>query len=529
MKNNVFLLYKILFVEQFKINDLKTKGYSKNKGRLYLMIGIVGVLSISLMIYAYMMGVSLSMMGLNSILPAYALVVSSFILFFITILKSNGMLFAFKDYEMLMSYPVKTSTIIFSRFLMMYILNFSLAFVVMLPMGIAYAQYNPVSAGFYFIWFVGILVTPLFPTTIAAIIGAVIVWGASKFRYSNILVTVFSMLLLIGILLSSVFAGKIDQSALSIDDMANVGMKIGDMINELYPLATLFAKAVNESDVLALGIFVTFSIIWFLVFLALLSFQYKKMNTAMLTHRRVSNYQLSNLGKNSPLQALYKKEFKRFFSSTVYVINVGVGVIMAFVFSISALFMPNDLILEIFPLENVDKLIETLIPFFICGIIGMSCTAAVSLSLEGKNIWILQSLPLHPKTIFCSKMLVNLTLLIPTALMSSILLSIRFASSLKSVILIVGIPLIYCFFVPAWGMFIDIKMGRYDWVSETAIIKQSANAIIGLLGSGIIGLLPIVFVLIFNQINVMIIVMTAIVLFIGASIFLYKTISKAVI
>ncbi len=157
------------------------------------MLGVIVILSASLMGYAYMIGVSFSVMGLSEVLPAYGLVVSSFLLLFFTVLKSNGTLFALKDYEMVMSLPVKTRTIIASRFLVMYALNLGVVLLVMLPMGIAYIQHNTVTTLFYPIWLVGMLIAPLFPTTIAAIIGALIVWVASKFRHTNALVTIFSL------------------------------------------------------------------------------------------------------------------------------------------------------------------------------------------------------------------------------------------------------------------------------------------------------------------------------------------------
>jgi ABC-2 type transport system permease protein len=527
MKNNTLLLCKALFINQLKFNALKSKGYSRNKGRFYLMLVVIVILSASLMGYAYMIGDSFSVMGLSEVLPAYGLVVSSFLLLFFTVLKSNGTLFALKDYEMVMSLPVKTRTIIASRFLVMYALNVGVVLLVMLPMGIAYVQHNTVSALFYPIWLVGMLIAPLFPTTIAAIIGALIVWVASKFRHTNALVTIFSLLFLMAFLSLSFFVGKVDQSSFTTEDMTNMGGMIGDMINDLYPLASLFTEAVIENNIISLGIFVGLSMAWYLLFLALLSKKYKAINTALFTHSTRSNYQLDVLEEGTPMKALYKKELKRFFSSSVYVLNVGMGLLMAWVLSIAALFLPTEMIMEMIPMEGAEHLIERMLPFIICALLGMSCTACVSLSLEGKNIWILQSLPISPKTIFHSKMLVNLTLLIPTALICSILLSIRFASSFSSALIIIGLPLMYCLFIPVWGMFIDIKLGYYDWVSETAIIKQSANALAGLIGSGLLGLLPIVLILFVDGLSLLVIAVVASLVILSASGFLYKVVANA--
>ena len=47
-------------------------------------------------------------------------------------------------------------------------------------------------------------------------------------------------------------------------------------------------------------------------------------------------------------------------------------------------------------------------PLIIAALLSMSCTSAVSLSLEGKNLWIIQSVPVEPSAVFKAKMLFNL-------------------------------------------------------------------------------------------------------------------------
>ncbi len=527
MKNKVLLLSRTLLINQFKLNTFQSKGEIRNKRRFYLMLAVGIFLCLMLMVYAYMMGMSLAMMGMIEIIPAYGLIMASAFILFFTILKSNGTLFAFKDYEIMMSLPLTTRTIIFSRFLLMYGLNSLMVLLVMLPMGIAYIQYSSVTLLFYPIWVVGMLVAPLFPTTIAATIGAIIVWIASKFRYSNALSTVLSLVLLVGILVLSFVGGGLDESAWTTQNMANLGATIGDMINKSYPLARYYTEAVVNSSLVSLGIFVGTSVLWYGVFILVLARQYKQINTALMTHQTHSNYQLTQLHNASPLKALYKKELKRFLSSTVYVLNVSVGVIMAIVLSVAAFFVSDDMIISMFPMDNAYQMLESMLPFVVCGMVGMSCTAAVSLSLEGKNIWILQSLPIHPMTIFQSKMLVNLSIILPTAFISSLLLSIRFASNFISALYIISIPLIYCLFIPVWGMFIDINMHHYDWVSETAIVKQSANALVGLLGSGLIGLSPAIVILFMSTLNIEIFMPIVVVIFLMLTGILYKKIAKA--
>ena len=74
------------------------------------------------------------------------------------------------------------------------------------------------------------------------------------------------------------------------------------------------------------------------------------------------------------------KELKRFFSSTVYVINSGMGVVMAIAFSLAIVVVgPSQLIAY----PGIESILQKIAPFTIA-LISMTCTTCVSLSLEGK-------------------------------------------------------------------------------------------------------------------------------------------------
>ena len=142
------------------------------------------------------------------------------------------------------------------------------------------------------------------------------------------------------------------------------------------------------------------------------------MNTALTNHATKRNYKMQSLEISSPFMALYRKELKRYFSSTIYVMNTGFGVVLLLIATI---------FIAIFGVENLDTLvgapgisamISFAAPFIISTMIAISCTTASAISLEGKNLWILKSSPIKTKTIFDSKIAVNLTILLPVVIAS---------------------------------------------------------------------------------------------------------------
>ena len=100
--------------------------------------------------------------------------------------------------------------------------------------------------------------------------------------------------------------------------------------------------------------------------------------------------------------------------------------------------------------------------------ITMTSTASASLSLEGKNRWIMCSVPVRTIDIFNSKIAVNLTVICPFALISAALLGFKMGISLKQAILLCIVPMVYACFISVLGMYMNVKLcskGRGNFCS----------------------------------------------------------------
>ena len=102
----------------------------------------------------------------------------------------------------------------------------------------------------------------------------------------------------------------------------------------------------------------------------------------------------------------------------------------------------------------------------------------------------MKSLPLTPKVIYDSKILMNLSLSIPTSVISAILMIIGLKPDIWTAILLIITPIAYSFFSAVWGIFINNRFGYYDWVSETQVIKQSMGAFLGMFGGMVMAVIP---------------------------------------
>ncbi|MDF2906239.1 MAG: putative rane protein [Herbinix sp.] len=468
------------------LGDMLSVGNLKKKKPKALYVGIgffVILMSAISFIYSLMIGSGLMMFDSLELLPPMMMSVACIILLVTTILQVKGTIFGFKDYDMVMALPISTGGIVASRLIILYSINMIFVTMLMLPMLLAYGMLAQPPILFYAFGIVAMLFVPLVPIVIASIIGTVIAYVASKFRRNNLL----SIILIMGFL--AVFMAM----SFSIEDN---GEKLVDMsrtltaqVYDLYPLAKLYTMAVVEQDVLSFGLFLGVSALAFIAYTILVKAIFKKMNTAIMTGSARSNYKLGRLKTASPMKALYRKELKRYFSSTLYVTNTAFGIVMLTLASVALFFVePQKLLGEEMPVNMIAGIGPAIISFCVM----MCCTTMSSISLEGKNLWIIKSMPVEPKTVYLAKIYVNLTVLSP-AVIDAVILGIALKADLLTIILMVLITVVCSVFISFYGLLMNLLLPNFNWSNETVVIKQGAAAMVTIFSS--IGIVAIQFVL----------------------------------
>ena len=178
--------------------------------------------------------------------------------------------------------------------------------------------------------------------------------------------------------------------------------------------------------------------------------------------------------KKSLQNTIAFKEFKRMTGSSTYMVNVLIGEVLAFILGVASLFVGIDElisgILQGAPISP--EIIYPAIPLIVYFLIGMVSTTACSPSLEGKNYWILQSLPIETKVIYQGKMLFQMYLSVPFMVFAVLCLCISAKVSVLSMILYLLEGIALCAFSTAWGCVCGRKFMRLDWENEVEVIKQ---------------------------------------------------------
>lgn len=514
---NIWLLTKVQLGTALDFNIISKKAHVKKKSSaIYIALVIFSLFLAGVsFFYSYAIGTTLNMIGVIELLPEMLMAVTCIITLITTIYKVKGTLFGFKDYDIVMSLPVKTSEIVASRLVLLYIINIVFTLIIMIPNSIAYGILANASPVFYLISTILIFFIPLVPIIVATIIGTIIAVIAAKFKHSNMVNLIIMFAVLIGIF---IFSSSINSE----QKLGELSASITKMIDGIYPLAKMYRLAVCELDIISIIVFLVISILAFSLFSSVVGMKFKVINSIMSANFTKGNYKVGNLEQTSPLMALYRKEIKRYFSSSLYVMNTAVGIVMMTIGSIATLFMSPETLAQVLEAPGLDKYLSIAAPLFLSMCVAMTYVTACSISLEGKNLWIIKTSPVSVKTIFHSKIAVNLTITIPPIILDSIIIGLGLKLTLIEFLILLIMPIVYAFFAAILGLIINLKFPNLKWTTEVTVIKQSAASTIAMFSGMLAVGLPIVLLFVLSSINPTIIIGVITVVITLLTIVLYK-------
>ena len=108
----------------------------------------------------------------------------------------------------------------------------------------------------------------------------------------------------------------------------------------------------------------------------------------------------------------------------------------------------------------------------------ISCTTYVSISIEGKQIEILKSLPIAAKCLFRVKLLHHLSMSVPTIFVLNTIMALYLQWSFPKAMLGYAFPLLCSVLIGMIGYILNLIFPNFEWENVTHIIKQSLPAIL---------------------------------------------------
>ena len=88
------------------------------------------------------------------------------------------------------------------------------------------------------------------------------------------------------------------------EQIGMIGKALRDSIYQMYPPANWFFRGVTGAGLMDFFLFAALSVGVYLIFVVLVSKNYKRMNTALMTHRTKGNYQVEKITAKHPVTAI---------------------------------------------------------------------------------------------------------------------------------------------------------------------------------------------------------------------------------
>lgn len=393
-----------------------------------------------------------------------------------SVFNTYASLYLAKDNDLLLSMPIPSRRIIFVRLFGVFIMGLLYELIALVPTLIVWFMNVEFGPAVFFCTLITSAMISLFVLVLSAVLGWAVALISGKMRRKNITTVLLSLVFLVAYFLFYSKAFDYLQAITSSPEGAGAMVK-----NALYPFYQMGLAA--EGNITATVIFAAFVCALFALVYAGVSRSFIRLATANKGAAK-TKYKERRARMRSADTALLIKELKRFTGSAVYMLNCGLGLVFFIAAAIALLWFREDVFRAAYELVGTDKdalcLAGAAAVFVLCSMVDIS---SPSVSLEGKNIWIVQSLPVSPAQALMAKVRLHVLLTLVPAAVFFLVVEILVRPSAAMALLLPAVSVLYILFSAAFGVFLNLKAPNLTWKNETVPIKQSMSMVVSIFGS----------------------------------------------
>lgn len=458
----------------------------------FLMIGILGVCFVYL---SYTICEPFTAAGLDWLYFSLMTLVAIALGVFGSVFNTYSSLYKANDNDLLLSLPIPVKHILISRLIGVYLIGLMFSGVVMLPALIVYyAVAKPGALAIIGSILLTLLIS-IFVLILSCLLGWVVAKLSTRLKNRSLVIVVLSLLFIAAYYYIYYKAGSMLQTLLL--SAVVFGEEIKDSAAVLY-----FIGLCGAGDILAMLLVTAAVLAMFALMWRILSRSFLKIATTSDATARVK-YRERTAKLRSPRAALLYKELRRFLSSSNYMLNCALG----------TLFMPICAVLILVKSELLISYMSeafgmgadlscAVLALALCFVVAMNDITAPSVSLEGRNLWIVQSLPVDPRLVLREKLELHLLLTAIPALLCSLSICVVFSPSPLMALLSTLLPLIFALFGALGGLAVNLIRPNLSWTSEVSAVKQSFSVLAVLLGGWVVaGLMSFAFYKLYGKLS----------------------------
>lgn len=392
-----------------------------------------------------------------------------------SVFSTYSCLYLAKDNDLLLSLPIPVNVLIASRLLTVYLMGAMYSAVVILPAVVVYWVVAPVTVGAVLGSLLLMLLISVFVLTLSCALGWAVAKISLKLKHKSFFTVAASLAFLVGYYFICFQAQALIQDFLV--HTADYAAKVQGAAYPLYLLGKAGTGDAAAMLAVTAAVLALFALVW-----ALLCRSFLHLATSTGKAEKPV-YKEKAARPHSIPQALLAKELQRFLASPVYMLNCGLGTLLLPVCGVLLLLKGGELIPV---LDEVVGARPGCTPLLLCAALcvlaSMNIMAAPSISLEGRTIWLVQSLPVTPWQVLRAKMTLQLLLTgVPLAFCAACLPFTR-PYSAPELLATVFVLLAYGLFSALYALFLGVVTANLTWTNEMTPIKQNMGVLFAMFG-----------------------------------------------
>ena len=451
-----------------------------------LLVGILAIYVVACFLFLfgstfYSICIPLVSVDLEWLYFALGGIVAAALCFIGSVFATQQQLFEARDNELLLAMPIPPRLILASRMVLLLMLNYFFAAMVLVPLGVVYCMNFPVTAAGVVLFIVCSLFLPLLVMTLSCLFAWILALISSRMHNKSTITVILSLLFLVA------YFAVFSQLNTYLMQIISNGETIAAAVQKSIFPAYHFGNAIANADLVSLVLFLLCAIIPFAVVYIILSKSFIRVTTAKRGAAK-KKYRAKEMKVGSIKGALIRKELAHLKASPMYMLNACMGVIFFLIIAIALIVKPEMLTMVAPEAAGQAGVVVIAV---LCFAAATNIVSAPSISLEGRTLWISQSMPIRGGDVLMAKAYMHMIVCIPPALVASAICAVVLGTNAVQTVLIFVSPVIMTIFSALFGVAVNLHFPKFDWINETVVVKQSMSVMITMFGGWGITVIPL--------------------------------------
>lgn len=452
---------------------VRGKGKGAKIAFIALMIYAFGAVVFSMGMMFFSLAQPLQALGYDWLYFALAAAMCMMLCLVGSIFTCKSQIYSAKDNELLLAMPIKPRDILAARIVSVTTLNWFYCALVLIPALIA----RFIALGFDIITLARFIpmfiMLPLMPEAVGCLLGWVLSIAERHVQNKNLFTTIGSLIFMVAYFM---LVNKINDF---LPYLTENGEAVASTMALILPIYSFGMGVTGDAANFCLFAALSLAAIGVTVLLLARSFAKIALTPSAVRRRESKAFSFTQQSVDS---ALIYKELRRFVSCPGYMLNAGLGLIMLLFVSVALAANRGQLTFATLLMGGAGALpIGAVLAALLTMVSTMTFISASSISLEGKNIWLLRSLPIEPGKILLAKARLHWLLCLPFCLISSLICGIAYDVTAAEWPVLIILPVLENVLCALMGVTINLIFPKFDWITETQVVKQGMSTMVAML------------------------------------------------